>query len=177
MINLKNSHKKGQAEIIITVLLILIGIAAVGFVGVFLTNMIRENLQQTDCFKTTGQVSINLGYTFFNTSNKIVYVSIERGSADFNLSGMLITIGTAQNSKGVTLKSGSSGNIKDGYAMLDSSGGIISTPITMPGLGEKISYAINASTYSSVNLVSVTPILKDGKICENKADEKDINSV
>ena len=177
MINLKNSRKKGQAEIIITVLLILIGIAAVGFVGMFLTNMIRNNLQSTDCFKTTGQLNLNLGYTFFNTSAKIVYVSVARGSADFNLSGMIITVGTSQNSKATTLKTGDVGNFATGSAMIGNSGAILTTPITMPGLSETVSYAINASTFTSLNLVSITPILKDGKACENKADEKEIKSV
>lgn len=178
MINLNKHKKKAQSEVIVSVLLILIGIAAVGFVGIFLTNMIRDNLKQTDCFKTTGQFNLNLGYTFFNSSNNITYVSIARGSADFNLTGFIVTIGTSQNSKGVALKSGDSGSIGRlyGYAMLDNSGVINNTAIiSVPQLSETISYAINASSFS-VNRVSITPILKDGKVCENKADEKEIKT-
>lgn len=178
MINLKKS-KRSQAEIIITVLLILIGIAAVGFVGVFLTNMIRNNLQQTDCFKTTGQLNINLGYTFFNATSKVVYVSIERGSADFNLSGLIITVGTAQSARAATLSSGLATDItKDnGFVMLTSAGAMdTGKAISMPGFGETTSYAINSTKFSSVNLVSITPMLKD-KACENKADEKEIRTV
>ena len=177
MINFKNFKKKGQTEVIITVLLILIGIAAVGFVGVFLTSMVRDNLKQTDCFKTTGQISLNLGYTFFNITNKTVFVSISRGSADFNLTGLIITFGTQQSSKGVTIRSGDKGNLTTGSAMLDNSGKVVDGIMVMPGLSETISYGINSSTYTVINIVSVTPILKDGKICENTADEKEIKTV
>ena len=175
MINLKKS-KRSQADIIITVLLILIGIAAVGFVGLFITNMIKDNLVKTDCFKTTGQLNLNLGYTFFNSSSKVVYVSVERGSADFNLSGLIITVGTAQSAKGVTVTAGLPGNITTGYSMVNNNGNITAGVISMPGLSETVSYAINVSTYSAVNIVSITPILIGGKACDTKADEKEIKT-
>jgi hypothetical protein len=179
MINIKLSHKKAQAEVITSVLLILIGIIAVVGVGMYIRSFLNTNLQQTDCFKTTGQLNIDLGYSFFNTTSKLVYVTVERGSADFNLTGLIITVGTAQNSKATTIKSGNANTIstKMGYAMLKSDGTIDSVNMAMPGLSEKNGYAINASDFATVDLVAVTPILKDGRTCENKADEKSIKSV
>jgi len=42
--------KKAQAEVIVTILLILIGIAAVVIVGSFVMNLVRDNLSGTECF-------------------------------------------------------------------------------------------------------------------------------
>ncbi len=49
--------RRSQAELITTVLLILVSIAAVVLVSGFVINMVRDYLKPTDCFKTTDHES------------------------------------------------------------------------------------------------------------------------
>lgn len=165
------SQKKSQAELITTILLILISIAAVVLVSGFIINMVRSNLVNTDCFKTTGQLKINLedGYTYYNTtstSSKAAYISISRGEADVNLTGLLISIGDGQSSTSYTLKkiSGSSKEITswDGNAP------------TLPEKSETRTYRINST--SAISKIKIVPIIYPEITCKEGADEQTIPS-
>lgn len=169
--------KKAQAEIITTVLLILIGIAAVVLVAGFVINMVRSNLQETDCFKTTGELTISLDSTYFDSANNYLYVGVQRGSKDFNLTGIVFTFGTSTSSKSVTIKEGDAGNIANGSALVDNSFAPITGVISLPKQTEKSTFVINTnkSGISSVTTVSIVPVLKDNVRCD-KADEKEVKS-
>src|SRR3989344_6826610 len=92
-------EKRGQAEVITTVLLILVALAAVAFVSVFIINMVRNNLSDTGCFKTTGGLSISLeeGFSFSDSQN--VSISVERGQGSFNLTGIGVIVSKGSSSK------------------------------------------------------------------------------
>lgn len=169
--------KNAQSEVVTTVLLVLIGITAVVLVGGFVINIVRDRLQTTDCFKTQGQLVLNLGtYTYFNSTSKILYITIERGNNDFNLTGIVVSTGTEEISKAITISQGSAGNLATtGVAMYNN--GLLTTALTVPSPNEKTTYALNLSKVSltSVNEASISPVLKTGGVCE-QSDKRTIPS-
>ncbi len=160
--------KKSQAELITTVLLILISIAAVVLVSAFIINMVRTNLVSTDCFKTAGQIKINLdeGYTYYKTTSPTAaYISISRGEEDINLTGLLISIGDGQSSNSYTLMKG------EASTSITSHDG---TAAALPGKSETRTYKILSS--SVISKVKVVPIIYPERTCKEGADEQTIPS-
>ena len=91
--------KRSQAQVITTVLLILISIAAIAIVSTVIINFVRNRLVFTECFDTLGQVSIDIdsGYTYYlpgeGNASSVVVLSIKRGpSKEFNLTGLLVSL-------------------------------------------------------------------------------------
>jgi hypothetical protein len=162
--------KRSQAELITTVLLILISIAAVVLVSTFVINMVRTNLVGTDCFKTAGQIKINLGegFTYYDKNGTgTTYVSIARGEETFNLTGLLITVGTGQSSKSYTVRANST----------EPSGSVTlyndKSP-ELPRVSETRTYKIVNS--GEVTTVSVVPYLFPDRLCKEGKDEQQIPS-
>ena len=172
MRRLKNS--KAQSEVITTVLLILIGITAVILVSGFVINLVRNNLKGTDCFQTTGQLSINTdgGYSYFN-SNGNLSVSIERGSKAFNLTGINIIYGTGSSTKKVYVRNGA-GSSEEVYYILPN-GTIVHNATELPDSSETKTYIIDttSSGMSSVNTVLIEVVIDKDVSC-GKTDEASI---
>ena len=161
--------KKSQAELITTVLLILIAIAAVVLVSAFVINMVKSNLVGTDCFKTAGQIEINVedGYTYYDSTNKAVFISVARGEADINITGLIVSIGTGQTSVSYTLKVNSSDPA--GVSMWDGN-----TSLVLPKKSETRTYKIPSNDL--VSKVKVVPILDLDKTCKEGTSEQTITS-
>ena len=162
-------NNKAQSELITTVLLILISIAAVVLVSTFVLNMVRQNLQGTDCFKTSGQLSIDLTskYTYYNPVLDEVSVTIDRGEKDFNLTGLSISVGSAAVSKSYVVRySGSDAGIS-------AYGG---ATLTLPGLSETRTYIINVASANlgTITNVKIAPIIYPNKLCQEGVDEQTI---
>jgi flagellin-like protein len=167
--------KRAQSEVITTVLLILIGIAAVAILSVFILNMVRTNLKGTECFEAMGQVQINLdsGWTFYivDGSMKYVYVNVERETKDFELTGFNIAYGDDVETTKVTLKNGETTS-KVEY-VTEFSGGVVRAQegIVIPAPGESKTYRISVDKV--VTRVAIAPIIKETIECE-KAEEREI---
>jgi len=166
---IKLKNKSAQAELITTVLLILISIVAVVLVASFIINMVKQNLQSTDCFQTSTQLSINLDekYTYYDAATSKVYVSIKRGEKDFNMTGISISVGTEANADPFIVKlSGGASEV----TMLD--GGNIS----LPGISGTRTYIIDVSDRSlgNVSKVKIAPMIASNKICQEGVDEQNI---
>jgi len=182
MTNLKIlKSKSAQAELITTVLLILISIAAVVLVSTFVINMVRENLRGTECFQTTGQLSINVedGHTYYNetvdgtVTTRYVYLSIERGTKDFNMSGFSVIFGNDFTTKKIQLMGGTSDSTIAFYNSSALWDNVRVLELPMPG--EMKAYRLNITSYgiSGVNKIAVSPMIVKGPECE-KVDEKTI---
>lgn len=162
------TSKKTQTEIITTVLLILIGIAAVALVSAFIINLVKNNLKGTECFDAAGQLTIKQDYSYFNTTSKILYLVVERGNKDFNLTGIAVVYGNEVESQKIALMSGKSDSkvLNSSFGKLDS--------IKIPSPGESILFRINTSSSDwDTKIVSVSPLLLQSSGCE-KSDEKQI---
>lgn len=170
-----SSSKKSQAELITTVLIILISIAAVALLSAFILNFVRGSLKNTDCFQTTGQFSIDSDYSYFNSTSKFLYVSIKRADKPFNLSSLKIVFGNDKTSRAVTLTGGNS--YPDVYNLkISGQLDMINRTIVIPEAGLSKAYAINGSSfYSNITRVSIFPILIGNQNCD-LADEETISS-
>ena len=169
MKNNKISSKKSQAELITTVLLILISIAAVVLVSTFVINMIRENLGGTECFKTVGQININVedGYTFCNSTLGITTINLERGANDFNLTGFLVSLGNEQSMTTYTMRAGTSYILTDKVKMYSSPTG----NLTVPGILGSETYNITTGAGVKITKIKVLPIITPNKNCNEGAVE------
>jgi archaellum biogenesis protein FlaJ (TadC family) len=155
----KLTDKHAQAELITTVLLILISIAAVVLVSTFVISMIRENLPSTECLKTASQINVNVedGYTYWNGAS-VTVVNIERGATQFNLTGFLVSLGNDQSTKTFTITAGlPPADIK----MF----GDASASITIPGIIGAQTYNITTGPNFAVTKITVVPIVYPGKNC------------
>lgn len=161
--------KKSQAELITTILLILISIAAVVLVSGFIINMVRSNLVNTDCFKTTGQIKINLdeGYTYYNITSKSLSLSISRGEADINLTGIIISVGDGRTANSYKITPGLSS--PSGFTMYDGS------IVALPGKSETRTYNLTLTTLAISN-VKIVPIIVPDLTCKEGSDEQTIPS-
>jgi F420-0:gamma-glutamyl ligase len=165
---IKNKNKKGQADVIVTVLLILLGIVAVAVVSAFVINLVRNNLRGTECFDTADKLAIKLGdYTYFDSDSKNASVSIERAETSVNISGLIITLSNGADSKAFTIKAGSVDNV----AMYDDSPDII-----LPKNSEIKTYKITTEI-ENVNHVKIVPIIltdSGERACKEGTAEADI---
>jgi len=166
--------KRSQSEVITTVLLVLIGIVAVGLLSAFVINFVRNNLKSSDCLGLQGEVTINTdeAITFFNLTSNNSYVVIERSQKDFNLSGINVVLESDKSSKMYKIREGASDNVCEVVSdtICDNQA------ITLPGTSNpKVTYMINSSTdfkNSPVKKVTVVPILKGEVACNEAIDEK-----
>lgn len=152
-----NLQRKAQTEVIVTVLLVLIALAAVAVVSTFIIKLVKENLGGTDCFKTIDQfevMSAENGATCYSASAGKVYVTIERKQETaFNLTGFSVNIGDERNSKAFKLTE------------------------DLPEPGEKRTFEIDVSGagLSDIKTISVFPMLGKSKLCSEGKSETDIS--
>jgi len=164
--------KKSQQQVITTILLILLAITAVVIVSGFVFRMIRDNLASTECFKTIGQVSINVedGFTYYNEDTNQTFVSVERGQReDYNLTGLSITISSPTGSKAFRIENGKNYTNVNMYNLNEI--------IEIPNPNEKRTYIFNDTQkyVTGVNEIILAPIIGNGRLCE-EADRKEIRT-
>ena len=154
------SSKKGQSEVISTVLLILVTIVAVMVIIAFVVPFVRNNLSRTECVKYVDKVSIvnNLDYSCYNTSTTEMDVQIHVGDVGTMLSGFSIEIASSS-SKTFKIQN-SSLSEPTGVKMYD---GL--TTLELPGKNEERTYRITGVTRPTI--VRVYPILSNGQTCES----------
>lgn len=165
--------RKAQAEVITTVLMILIGIVAVGILSAFIINMVRTNLKGTECFESMGQLEVNLenGWSYFVIQGGVgvVYVNIERGSKDFNLTGINIVYGNGVETKKVLLENG---KVTAGVQYVTGINSAQDT-IVLPQPGESKTYNITSALSGDITKVGVAPTVNYVEC--SVADEKEIS--
>ena len=164
-------QKRAQTEVITTVLLILVGIAAVVILSAFVVNLVKDNLKGTDCFQVVGQMTVKTDSSYFNSTSNAIVVVIERGSKDFNLTGISLVVGNSDQTKKIRIVAGN--NIQN--YILNSSFNPFVGNVTLPQSGESSIYRINVSSFNfnSINRVSVSPIINNNLECD-KSDEQQI---
>lgn len=170
MIKRGRKSRRSQAQVITTVLLILIAIAAVAIISTFVINLVRQQLGGTECFQTIGQISISLGaFTHYNETNESVTVGIEVGQIEANVSGFVLSIGSEQAAKAYRVEPGGPARVYMYY----NPGSVVE----LPGPGEKRTYTINVAgeNLGKVNKVTLAPIL--GRRTCDPTDEQSIPSV
>lgn len=161
-------RKKTQSEIITVVLLILIAIAAVVLVSTFVLKIVKNNLKDTDCFETAGQLTIDLEdqYTYFDSPTQKLYLSIKRGDKEFSLTGIRVIITGGGSSESHLISETKPDSDIKMYNPLET--------VSLPGSSETKTYIISLS-FDSINKVRITPLISENTACEEGADERAIN--
>lgn len=157
MINKK--EKRGVSPLISTVLLILVSITAAIIIFTVVVPFVRNTLSESkECFGTLDQLTINTesGFTcYYGTGNKIVNITIKRGSKEAEIERFKISISGQGTSNMFDIKDG---EIR--VKMLDGS-----TSIEIPEAGGERTYSLN-TTMTEVLYAEVYPVMESGKMCD-----------
>jgi flagellin-like protein len=147
--------KKGQSELITTVLLILVSIVAAGIVLQFVVPFVKNKLNSGDCTNTVGKIEISSSeFTCYNSSSNKMNVQVHVGDIGTDLEGIVIELGGA---------SSSNFKIKNNTDIAGASmyGG--ATTLILPLRNQEKTYSL-ASTEIPTS-VRVYSILKNEEIC------------
>lgn len=159
---------RGQSEIISTVLLILLVIAAVFILMSVVIPFVRNNLSESNCFKVSGatnsvEIVENNRYTCYDKNNNKMRVQIHYGDTD-ELGGFVLELSSAGSSR--TLRA-QMGVPVIGLTLYPS--GIF----VFPNKNEERTYEISAVT-PKPETITVYPLLKGGKLCAPLQEITDI---
>ena len=103
-------YKKGQGEVVSTIILILIVIAAAAIITAFAIPFVRNQTSKGNCFSVLGEdnigISESLQYTCYNQSGNEMIVQIHLGDIYDKIDGFSIEIGGATTNKYDITKSG-----------------------------------------------------------------------
>jgi hypothetical protein len=171
--------KKAQADIIVTVLLILIGIAAVSLISYFVVGFVRNNLTNTDCVNTAGQLKISLedDLTSYRKATGELYVVIERtGEKAFNFTNLIFVYGTSQSTKSLNYAE----NLDMVYYYDLDSGEWKNDKVELPeSAGERRTYKIllaELGEIPEVDNLAIAPIINKDQKC-SEADKKPVKII
>jgi flagellin-like protein len=160
--------KKSQSEIIGTVLMILIVVAAVVILGNIVVPMIQELLGDSgNCFEASNKVRVEEGkYTCFNDSQDEMYVQIHM--EDLDIKGFKIEV-TGVKSRTVEITNGKDGTVEKVTMYRDSA------TLEMPPKNGASVYNISGIS-EKPDSIKVYPILKNEKVCEASHSINEVNN-
>ena len=148
------NKKRGQSQIISTVLLILISIIAASLIIAAVIPFVKDKLSEGDCLDVLGKITISNKYTCYNESalENITLVQIHIDDIRDLINGFAIELG-GSSSKSVKIVEGNPENIKM-YGEGD---------FEIPNSTEERTY--NISVISKPDRIAVYPILTNNKLC------------
>jgi flagellin-like protein len=164
--------KRGLSEVVSTVLLILLTVAAAVIVSSFSIKFVMDYISKGDCIKYAQMVEIinNPEYTCYNSTSGNENMRIQIGIKDLEskyydkLIGFKVILynNGVSNSYDITNGTGGSGNVR---MIRDNASEII----TIPGIASEKTYIITGIT-SKPNSTIVYPVLKDKSCAEAKSE-------
>ena len=157
-------NKKGVSEVIGTVLIILIVIAAIAIITPIIINFVRQGLTKgTSCFAMVGKISVDSqGYACSNET--ATYVTVALGDAD--ISEIKVAIYKAGSSEPFILKKGNATNVK----MLNNS-----TNLELPPKGGSRTYVFTCNECKNAERASIIPRVK-GEDCNEAIENAELSS-
>ena len=98
---IKKRGIKGQSQIVSTVLLILIAIAAAGVIIAFVIPFVKDKLSGGNCLEVISDVELESRYTCYDASNNEMLVQIHIGEIRDLIGGFMVELGgpSSQNVK------------------------------------------------------------------------------
>lgn len=165
--------KRGQSQIVSTVLLILISITAVMIVIGFVVPFIKKQLSGTDCLEVSGKIEIknNLKYTCYDLENNQMRVQVHMGDVGNVTKGFQLSIDVEGSTKAFEITKDS-----DTIENLNMYGSTIENPIELriPQRGGEVTYVIS-NVNSKPDSITAYPILNNDKMCEASDTLTEIN--
>lgn len=149
-------NKTGQGEIITTVLLILLAIAALSIIAGFAIPFVNKQISGSGCIDIVNQLEIrNSDFTCYNSSAKNLSVQVHIGDARDKLSGFILGVSVSGNSKSYRINESS---LPSGVFIKGSSSEKI------PGKNEERTYIV--SNIEMPDSIAVYALLKNGNSCD-----------
>ncbi len=161
----KNLSKRGLSTIVITVILIALSMAAVVLVWVFVNNMLKKQIGQSEsCFGNFDKVEINGQYTCYDSINSLLRFSLMIG--DIKADKVIVSVSSANAVKSYEIINGTA---ISGLSMYS---GDNPDTIILPSKNSGLTY--NATGFSSqIDSVQIAPVI-GGNACEVSDSISDI---
>jgi len=156
---MKKRNKKSQSQVVTTVLLILIGIVAVGMIIGYVIPFVKDKLSEGDCLDVLGKVTISTGYTCYDdvsspaVENRTT-IQVHLGEIADLIDGFAIELGGPSSKTTKIIED----NHPADFKMYDSD------TFELPGNNEERTYVFSVS--EKPNTIRVYPILVGGKTCD-----------
>lgn len=157
--------KRGLSEVVTTVLIIALAVAAIIMISGFLIPFVRENLDKgKECYDSLGKLSVvaELGgvVSCYDSANGELNLIIKREASDETiLNGIAVSLSNQGEARRVNIVDGEAVN---GIRMYNPE----ATTISLPQAGTEKTYIIATS---EVDGVVIAPILDNGRLCEETA--------
>jgi flagellin-like protein len=149
-------NKKGVAPVVATILLIALVIVIVAVVWVIVNNLVKGGLEESEaCFGIFEKVSLNPGYTCYNSGSNEFWFSISIGDIDVDE----ILVGISAEGSSSTFKISKTSSEIDNLVMYPTR----SSSITLPSKNAGLTYIFNmtgAGFSEAPNSISIAPIIK-----------------
>ncbi len=150
------NSKKALSEIISSVLLILVVIAAIGLISYFIVPMIKDNLSSSQsCFDLNEYFKVT-GNSCYNDANTIVLV--ERGMQDLEVKGFAVSI---KDSSGESKSYRVSSGIIEGIQIYNRTSEAYEDNVNMPKAGESRRYLFDFAG----SKISIAALQKNDRVC------------
>jgi len=163
--------KRGISDLIATVLLIVITVAAVGIIYAAIMPLIRGQIETSQKCSSSGiEIDTSRGYTCDDRGKGEVSIQVQRGESDVDIVGLQLQVSGGGKSKSIEINNTLTGldYVKEyNYTAL-----AYNTSLSLPEKNEARTYVINTTDptvgITAPESVSVAPIVKIGnknKIC------------
>ncbi|MCK9596056.1 hypothetical protein M0R19_02650 [Candidatus Pacearchaeota archaeon] len=152
---IRRNNKKGLSDIVTTVILVALSMAAVVIVWVFINNLIKGQIKSTEsCFGNFDKVKLNGQYTCYDIQNNIFRISLTVGNVQVDK--VIISVSSASAVKSYEITN--TAQAIDGLVLY--SGG----DVILPGKNSGLTY--NATGFpSNIDLIQIAPVIS-GTQCE-----------
>jgi len=161
---MKRGSKKAVSEVIASVLLILVVIAAAGVIYGFVMPLIKTNIEESQkCSSAVLEIDTESGYTCYDPYENEVSVEIKRSEKDVEITGIQLQVYSAGKSTSATIRNGT---VVDGIREYSQTA--YGKNLTIPKKNEANTYVIDLSKIGTPETVAVASLIKIGnteKLC------------
>jgi hypothetical protein len=153
-------NKKAQSQIITTVILILLSLAAAVILFSFVIPFVKDNLSGGACIEVVGKMEIlsSRSYTCYRTSEGNMSIQIHIGEVKDLIDGFIIELDAGPSTKTYKIKEETSSEIwmRNGTKSTNI--------ITLPENNEARTYLLPSADQPTQ--IKLYPILEGGKVCD-----------
>lgn len=165
--------KRGLSEVVTTVLIIMLSVAAIGIIAGFVVPFVKNSLQKSsECLQYDNYLTFSeesgLNCYLLSGQNYLHGVSItalNNKELAENVEGIVLVF-RAPNAESKTITARTGAASSEFWMPAKTDLGVAHSDIEIPSPGETRTYVYNASM--QFNSADVHPLLKSGRICDNK---------
>lgn len=156
---MKTGNKKGISQILATMIIIIMVLAAASILFSVVNNLVREELESSEsCFGNFGQVTINKQYTCHDFDSNEFRFLINVGDVDID--GLLVSVSGKSGTKSFKITN-------EAISFVKKYNGLYGDVINPPKENSGLTYILNLNEIGieSANSITIAPIIK-GTQCD-----------